>query len=72
MRDSHFSPACRLARASRWSRHSTLTTQTLFQHGHRTHQYFNMAIVPTNNGNIDAYSSRPGNLNLNLATHFAP
>ena len=31
-----------------------------------------MAIVPTNNGNIDAYSSRPGNLNLNLATHFAP
>jgi hypothetical protein len=32
----------------------------------------NMAIVPTNNGDIDAYSSGPGNLILDLSSYFAP
>ena len=32
----------------------------------------NMAIVPTNNGSIDAYSPGPGNLILDLSSYFAP
>lgn len=32
----------------------------------------NMAIVPTNNGSIDAYSPGPENLILDLSSYFAP
>ena len=32
----------------------------------------NMAIVPTNNGKIDAYASNPTNLILDLSSYFAP
>ncbi len=32
----------------------------------------NMAIVPTNNGNIDAFSSNPTQLILDLSSYFAP
>ncbi len=32
----------------------------------------NMAIVPTNNGAIDAYSPGPGNLILDISSYFAP
>jgi hypothetical protein len=32
----------------------------------------NMAIVPTANGSIDAYSSNPTNLILDLSSYFAP
>src|SRR5271165_938642 len=32
----------------------------------------NMAIVPTNNGSIDAFSSNPTNLILDLSSYFAP
>jgi len=31
-----------------------------------------MAIVPTNNGKIDAYASNPTNLILDLSSYFAP
>ena len=32
----------------------------------------NMAIVPTNNGKIDAFASNPTNLILDLSSYFAP
>ena len=32
----------------------------------------NMAIVPTNNGNIDAFSSNSTQLILDLSSYFAP
>ena len=32
----------------------------------------NMAIVPTTNGSIDAFSSNPTNLILDLSSYFAP
>jgi hypothetical protein len=32
----------------------------------------NMAIVPTNNGNIEAFSSNPTQLILDLSSYFAP
>ncbi len=32
----------------------------------------NMAIVPTNNGKIDAYGSNPTNLILDISSYFAP
>jgi hypothetical protein len=32
----------------------------------------NMAIVPTNNGRVDAFSSNPTNLILDISSYFAP